>query len=187
MKLNLGSGPNPVTGFLNVDKHGSPDMQCDLEVFPWPWATDSVDEILMHHSLEHMGESTDTFIGVMKELYRVCCHGAIVHIAVPHPRHDSFLDDPTHVRAITPELLGGFSKRLNRQSLKTKSANTTLALYHDVDFEIEGISYALDEPYATDFRAGRINNEEVQKLMRKFNNVAAEWRMNLRVIKEAKQ
>ncbi len=133
-----------------------------------------------------MGESTEAFIGVMKELYRVCCHGAVIHIAVPHPRHDSFLDDPTHVRAITPELMGGFSKRLNRQSLKTKSANTTLALYHDVDFEIEGISYALDEPYATEVRVGRLTAEEVQKLMRKFNNVAAEWRMNLRVIKGGK-
>lgn len=173
-----------MTGFLSVDKYGSPDLKCDLEVFPWPWATDSVDEVLMSHSLEHMGERVDTFIGIMKELYRVCSHGAIVHIAVPHPRHDNFLNDPTHVRAITPELLGCFCKKFCLQAQNIKSANSTLALYHGVDFEIEGATYTLDEPYASDYRAGRIDNDAVQSLMKKFNNVAAEWRIDLRVIKE---
>jgi len=183
MKLHLGCGQNPVTGFLNVDKYGSPDFQCDLEVFPWPWETNTVDEVLMYHSLEHMGERAETFIGIMKELYRVCSDRAIVHIAVPHPRHDNFLDDPTHVRVITPELLGCFCKRFCLEGQKLKSANSPLALYHDVDFEIEGVTYTLEEPYASDFRAKRINNEDVQKLMKKFNNVSAEWRINLRVVK----
>lgn len=185
MKLNLGSGQNPVEGLINVDKHGSPDVKWDLEVFPWPWPDDSVDEVLFHHSLEHMGERIETFIGIMKELYRVCSHGAIVHIAVPHPRHDNFIDDPTHVRVITPELLGCFCKRFCLQSQAIKAANSPLALYHGVDFEIEGVTYTLDEPYAAEYRAGKINNADVQQLMKKYNNVSAEWRINLRVIKAA--
>ena len=37
----------------------------------------------------------------MKELYRISCDQANIHISVPHPRHDDFLADPTHVRPIT--------------------------------------------------------------------------------------
>ena len=48
--------------------------------FPWPWPTDSVDEILLRHALEHIGESTETFLRIMQELYRVCRHSAVINI-----------------------------------------------------------------------------------------------------------
>ena len=83
MKLNLGCGPPKLPGYLNVDRYGEPDLRLDLEQFPWPWASDSVDEVLASHVLEHLGTTPDAFIGVMKELYRVCRNGAEVRIAVP--------------------------------------------------------------------------------------------------------
>jgi hypothetical protein len=183
VKLNLGSGQNHVDNFVNVDKYGTPDVLCDLEVFPWPWEENSVDEVLMYHSLEHMGQKTETFIGIMKELYRVCSNGTIIHIAVPHPRHDSFIDDATHVRIITPELLGCFSKRINLLAQKDGSPNSPLALYHNVDFDIAGVAYALEEPYDSEYRAGKLDNAGVMVLMKKYNNVAREWRIELRVVK----
>lgn len=33
LKLNMGSGQNPFDGYINVDKFGTPDVLCDLEVF----------------------------------------------------------------------------------------------------------------------------------------------------------
>lgn len=185
LKLNLGCGLNPMKGFVGVDKHGSPEVKCDLEVFPWPWPSDSVDEVLLYHSLEHMGERTDTFIGIMKELYRVCAHGATVHIAVPHPRHDSFIDDPTHVRIITSGVLACFCRKFNLQAQKEGAPNSPLAIYHDVNFEIAGITYGLDEPYATQHREGKLGTQELETLMKKCNNVASEIRMDLKVIKGA--
>lgn len=173
-----------MAGFVNVDKYGAPDVKCDLEVFPWPWETSSVDEVLLHHSLEHMGQSTETFTGIMKELYRVCANGAIVHIAVPHPRHDSFLDDPTHVRVITPELMGCFSKAINLQAQKDGAANSPLAMYHDVDFAVQGATFTLDEPYDSEHKSGKLGKDQLSRLMRLCNNVAKEWRIDLRVIKE---
>jgi predicted SAM-dependent methyltransferase len=104
MKLNLGCGDSKFAGYCNVDKYGEPDLRWDLERFPWPWADDSVEEVAMSHSLEHIGQSAETFIGVIKELYRVCRDQAKIVLRVPHPRHDNFLNDPTHLRAITPEL-----------------------------------------------------------------------------------
>lgn len=87
----------------------------DLESFPWPFDDNSADEIVMRHSLEHMGASADVFFSIMKELYRISAPGAKILIAVPHPRSDGFAGDPTHVRPINPAILSLFSKKNNRE------------------------------------------------------------------------
>lgn len=183
LKLNLGSGQKRKPGYLNVDKHGTPDFICNLESFPWPWPDDSVSEILLHHVLEHLGATPDVFIGIMKQMYRVCAHGARIHIVVPHPRHDFFIGDPTHVRPITPDMFHLFSKRNNRAFQEMGAANTPLALYHDVDFNVTDTTYVLDEPYASELQSGKLREEEVGPLIRKFNNVAVEIRIELEVVK----
>ena len=67
MRLNLGSGQHPQPGYINVDKFGSPDVRADLEQFPWPWPDSSVREIVLTHVLEHLGQSTDVFLGIVKQ------------------------------------------------------------------------------------------------------------------------
>ena len=111
MKLNLGCGFKKIAGFVNVDMFDEcqPDVKMDLEVIPWTFGTNEVDEAIFNHSLEHLGRETKVFFGIIQELYRVCKPGAKVHINVPHPRHDHFIGDPTHVRVITPPLLAGFA------------------------------------------------------------------------------
>lgn len=183
MKLNLGCGPHKLPGYLNVDRYGEPDLRHDLERFPWPWADDSVDEVLASHVLEHLGTTPDAFIGVMKELYRVCRDGAEVRIAVPHPRHDDFLSDPTHVRAITPMTLALFSRRQNLEWAKKGGSNTMLALYHGVDFETRKIARVYEEPYRTDLEAGRLSQAEAEALASQRNNVVREYRYVLEVVK----
>ena len=136
MKLNLGSGSNPKPDFVNVDKYGTPDVKHDLEEFPWPWDNNSIDEILMNHILEHLGETSDIFLGIMKEIYRICKPRAKIKISCPHPRHDDFISDPTHIRAITPRLFELFSKKNNEKWAEGGFANSPLALYLNVDFFI---------------------------------------------------
>jgi predicted SAM-dependent methyltransferase len=53
MRLNLGCGVNRKPGYVNVDREAaaSPDLVVDLERFPWPWPTDSIDEVAMEHVL----------------------------------------------------------------------------------------------------------------------------------------
>jgi hypothetical protein len=183
MKLNLGCGSQILDGWVNVDKFGSPDRLFDLETFPWPWADNSVDEVLLSHVLEHLGQSPQVFIAIMRELYRVCHDGATVHIRIPHPRHDNFLTDPTHVRAITAATMEMFSRAANLEWQKTGAPNTPLALYHDVDFELVSNRSELDEPYRSMFREGKISVEELQKLDRTLNNVVLEIDMVLKVRK----
>ena len=109
LKLNLGCGSDFRDGYLNVDKFGEPELQVDLETFPWPWEDNSVSEIVMQHVLEHLGRDTETYLNIITEMYRVCENSAKILIEVPHPRHDTFLYDPTHVRPVTPESFGLFA------------------------------------------------------------------------------
>lgn len=184
IKLNLGCGRNKRAGFVNVDKFGDADRLHDLEIFPWPCPDSAADEVVLNHVLEHLGATPAIFRGIMRELYRVCAPGAKVHVAVPHPRHDNFLGDPTHVRVITPEVLSLFSRRNCQLWAEQGAANSPLALYWGVDFEIRETGITLEEPWASDFSAGRIDALEVDRAVKRYNNVVSEIRMTLEAIKE---
>lgn len=82
MKLDLGAGDRKKAGFLTVDwtPLTSPDVVHDLNVFPYPWADNSIEYIEMSHCLEHL----DKTFKVMQELHRVLKPGGILHIKVPH-------------------------------------------------------------------------------------------------------
>ena len=69
-KINLGSGDKKIPGFINVDKYNTfdPDVVHDLETFPYPFSNDEVDEIKLIHVLEHLGQTPDIFVNIMKEL-----------------------------------------------------------------------------------------------------------------------
>jgi hypothetical protein len=183
LKLNLGSGRNPRTGYINVDKFGAPDVAHDLEKLPWPWKENSVGEVALNHVLEHLGETTEVYIGIIKELYRVCAPGATIHITVPHPRHDDFLTDPTHVRVVTPQSFELFCKAKNNEWIRGGYANSPLGLYFDVDFEVVSSHFILDEPWATQFSNKQVSEAEITQAVNRFNNVVKEVRMVVKVIK----
>jgi len=184
VKLNMGSGQNPLPGYINVDRDGAPDVLWNLEQFPWPWDDNSVSTIIFNHVLEHLGESRETYLGIFKEIYRVCRDGAHIRIAAPHPRHDNFMDDPTHVRAITPNSLGLFSKANNQKCRELKAANSPLAFYLDVDFELIKGTFNLEEPWSSRLRSGEISEEELKRAMQQYNNVVREIIIELKVVKK---
>ena len=185
MKLNLGSGSKILDGYINVDKYDyyKPDIIHDLEVFPYPFEDNSIEEILLSHVLEHIGQQPDTFINIMKELYRICSNNALIIINVPHPRHEDFLSDPTHVRPITVLGLSLFDQKLNRDLQKMGAANSPLGLIHDVNFNIEKYEYLLDENIVSKRNIGELNDQELEKMMLHYNNVIKQININLRAIK----
>lgn len=183
IKLNLGCGGNHKSGYVNVDKFGKADVLFNLEIFPWPWEDGSVHEVLFNHVLEHLGQTTEVYFGIIKEVYRICVNGAKVHINVPHPRHDSFINDSTHVRAITVESILMFSKKKNRQWLEDGFANSPLGLFIDVDFELVQARIVLDPVWQKKLSAKEISEVELKEAMSKYNNVVQEIQMDLQVIK----
>jgi len=183
LKLNIGGGYKKYNGFLNVDydSHCNPDYVCDIEKESLPFKDNSVDEIKVHHILEHLGEGYFSFL---KEMYRVCQDGAIIDVVVPHHRHDNFFNDPTHRRPITIDGLRMFSKKYNDYCIKTGDGCSKLGHYFNIDFEIEKFEYYFASEYNN-----LLNNptEENQATIRQaimtLNNVIVETHIILSVVK----
>jgi hypothetical protein len=122
----------------------------------------------------------------MKELYRICKDGAVIGIAVPHPRHDNFLNDPGHVRIITPEVLSLFSQRNNKQWRQQGAANSPYALYLGVDFEVRKVEAILDPSCSQAMSSGRYRKHDISIHSRERNNVISAYRIELVVLKHSR-
>ncbi|MES2281118.1 MAG: hypothetical protein V4542_06865 [Pseudomonadota bacterium] len=185
MKLNMGCGHNKMDGYINVDMFPEcqPDVVCNLEMLPWPWLDSSVEEVVFNHCLEHLGQQSQIFLGMMKELYRICKNNAVIEINVPHPRHDNFIGDPTHVRVISPQLLYLFDKSLNDEWKRIGAANSPLAHYLGVDFVVTTAQTVLGHPYGQMFTDGEITSDDLDTMIRERNNIAEEYRIKLAVRK----
>jgi hypothetical protein len=187
MKFNMGCGHNKMAGWVNVDSQAAsePDQVWDLEQTPWPWPDDCAKAVAFVHSLEHMGREPSVFLAIMRELYRISAPGCVVEIRVPHPRHDNFLNDPTHVRPITGQVLQLFDKELNDQWKTAGAANTPLAHYTGVDFTISGYVLIVSERYRQMLDSGEVDNDALVRLSEERNNVIEELRIKLTARKPA--
>jgi tetratricopeptide (TPR) repeat protein len=173
LRLNLGCGGRKLEGYLNVDSSAGcqPDLVLDLEQTPWPWADDAAEEIVLIHVLEHLGESTQCFLALMKEMWRVTRPGGKITIVVPHPRHDDFLGDPTHVRAVLPETLVMFDQERNRQWQAQGAANTPLGIYLGIDLAFRSYRYDYDPLWLDRLQRGEISQDALDQAARQYNNV----------------
>lgn len=187
LKLNLGCGLRKRAGYINVNQFSTcePDVVLDLEQAPWPWPDDSVEAVELIHVLEHLGQRTPVFLGIMKELWRVCCDGALINIEVPHPRSDEFLGDPTHVRAITADGLALFSQRNCAEYARIGAANTPLGKYLGVDFDIASYTLIPKPDWLKRLQHGEISEGDMRAAGNSQWNVYASIQLTLRVIKPA--
>ncbi|MBF0373527.1 MAG: hypothetical protein HQL39_08920 [Alphaproteobacteria bacterium] len=158
-------------------------MLHDLEEAPWPIPDCAAEAVEMHHVLEHLGATTASFRAIMREIYRICRNGASVGITVPHPRHDNFLGDPTHVRPITPQLLELFSRRMNAHWREIGTPHSRLAEAWGVDFEITERRTSLEGDWYARFSRGDIDEDELRHAMATYNNVVAEYHIVLQARK----
>lgn len=179
MKINLGAGNKIIDGFVNCDfdKLSNPDFLFNVETDQFPFETNSVDTVLAHHIFEHLGEG---YFHCLQELYRVCKHGAIIDVRVPHYRHWTFAADPTHRRPILPEGLSLFSKKFNDKH--ADSSASRLGYYYDIDFEILSIDEIPDPNYRDAFN--NMEAAQVKQYLNEHNNIVMEYHIRMVVVKE---
>jgi hypothetical protein len=181
MKFNMGCGLHKSPGFINVDASAAcvPDQVWNLEETPWPWPDACATHVAFIHSLEHMGATTDVFLQIIREIYRIAKPGCWLTIHAPHPRHDNFIGDPTHVRPITPKMLELFDREKCDAWAAAGHSNTPLALYLGVDFVMVEASTELEEPWRSRRENGSLSDADLDFALRTYSNVATEHRIRL--------
>jgi len=180
MRLNIGAGDQKIEGFVTVDydENCSPDYVVDIEREKLPFEDNTVEQVICHHVLEHLGEGYFHFV---KELYRVCKDEALIDILVPHPRHEYFLDDPTHRRPITVAGWWLFSRKYNDLCKQQSARASRLAYYLGVDFEVVESNDIPDPRYAKEFEGQPV--PLVKKYLSEHNNIIMETHIKLIVVK----
>ena len=184
-RLNLGSGAEKLKDYINVDRslHVNADQVVDLEVTPWPWKDNEFSHIVMKDILEHLGETPSKFLAIIKELYRVSRNGAVWEVQTPHWRSDNALNDPTHVRAITPQMLEMFNKKHIMWTVKEGLSHSSLAFDTDIDIEICDIKYDFTHIFKDKISKGEITKDELDFAFNTLNNVAESTKMLIEVHK----
>jgi SAM-dependent methyltransferase len=177
VRLNLGCGYNKLEGYINVDhdERCNPDVVADLEGV-LPFEDSSVDEIVMFHVLEHLGQDTKTYLGIWKEFYRILKDQGVIKITVPHWQHENFHHDPTHVRKVTPVGVDMFSQERNMNTIATGGSETTLGLQLGIDIGVTEVGYDL-MPWFQQEMNGKPRHI-VERETAKYNNVCYQVQIN---------
>lgn len=126
--IELGCGPNKVTGVIGVDKFQDKnvDIVADIEK-GLPFLPDnSIDELFSRHVLEHI----ENLEHLIKEIYRVLKPGGIHRAIVPHFSNPYFYSDYTHRRFFGLYTFDYFADEQTK--LKRKVPN----FYNDMQFHI---------------------------------------------------
>jgi SAM-dependent methyltransferase len=98
-KLNLACGQTRIEDYFGIDivPGENVDAVMDLEQFPWPIESSSVEEIICSHYVEHTSDLTK----FMDEVYRILKPGGKIKIIAPYYSSMRAWQDPTHKRAIS--------------------------------------------------------------------------------------
>lgn len=90
--VDIGSGINPLPGFISVDNREEAQVKYNLED-GLPFGDNSVGVLNASHVLEHLKDP----IKSMSEIHRVLAHGGWAFIEVPSTDGRGAFQDPTHV------------------------------------------------------------------------------------------
>jgi len=113
LKLNIAGGQQRIEGYTNIDiaRIKETDIVHDLNVYPWPIKSESVEEAVCSHYVEHIpmlcaccpSGKQDPLLSFFDELYRVMVVGGKCNIVAPYYSSRRCWQDPTHRRAIVEE------------------------------------------------------------------------------------
>lgn len=182
LKVEIGGGPIPLEGFINVDcmDHPMVHRKVDVNTEPLPFETDSVDEIYSSHCLEHVTPGTG-FIHCMEEMYRVSKPDALWKIKVPYFNTHHTVANPFHINNIFNEYTFSYfsptHKAQGNTLVRKGSISETWLL---CTLEVEAIEFGYFDEY---LYLNSLPEEMQAKVRQKFCNVVNEIRYTIRVVK----
>ncbi len=181
LRVNLGSGSKFNTNMVNTDlyQESGADLVFDLSKPDWPLKENSVAFALCHSVLEHLSGDISIFF---KELYRVMSPGGTIEFVLPHPRHDWFFQDPTHVRPMLPISFEHFDREKSIQWYLSSTSHTPLALYWNIDFKIVSVDQRLADP-ALAKKLNQMNVSDPALAAQFFNNIIGDYKIVLQARK----
>jgi SAM-dependent methyltransferase len=164
--LDLGCGWAKEKGAIGVERVPltTADVVCDLADFPYPFANNSFDKIILNDVIEHLPDT----IKAMEEVYRLCAPNAQVLIRVINWNSHYNAMDPTHVRQFhehTFHFFGTFKDR---------------AYYSNANFEVVKVDKIYSEAAQKFFFHKK---EWLEKASYYLNNVLETLHFELKAIK----
>lgn len=105
IKIDLGCSVSKRENFIGIDSFPAPGVDIVLDIMKnnLPFPDQSVDHVLLSHTLEHLGTMAEPPLHLFREISRVCCDGAIFEIWSPYLFHnDAFIYG--HVTYFTEEI-----------------------------------------------------------------------------------
>ena len=182
-KLDLACGQTPRPGFEGVDLWPGAQHVVDLQRFPWPFETSSIDEVWCAHYCEHIpaqfvdargdyvrpSEGKDGLFAFFDELWRILAPDATATIVVPNARSNRAFQDPTHRRYFVAETF--------QYLLAPWRAKNQLDHYRvTCNFDCRVGSYVTPE-------LATLREEDQQHAALHNWNVILDWQVTLRAIK----
>lgn len=181
VKLDLGGGLHPREGFDSVDIVPLPTTKhvVNLLKFPWPFESNSVDELFSSHFIEHipmlwvspsgevrlMADTSDDkemFFAFFDECHRILKSGGMLEVTCPALQNVRAFQDPTHRRFLPREAFNYLNKA-NRERMGIGHYNVQC----DFRIEVDAIVPRID---------GRVPESEARQMAHWWNYVA-DWRV----------
>lgn len=99
INVDLNGGAQSQKGFITVNSRDlkGVDIVCDLESYPWPFPTDSINLLIASHLVEKINPHKMGFVKFMDEAWRVLKPGGQFMISTPYPGSYQFYQDPTNI------------------------------------------------------------------------------------------
>ena len=132
VRVNLGSGTEPMPGWINVDRRAVSGVNVVADVTMLPFRDGSVNEVLASSLLEHFRDPYE----VLDSIHRVLAPGARFTMRVPSPWAYSGILDTTHFfladLKLWREILHGYFERVDAtgEGVRHRDHKPLAALLH---------------------------------------------------------
>jgi len=144
MKLDIGCGRQPASGFIGIDKtqiidgngHQKVEVVMDIEKTPLPYLDNEIEQIRVMNVLEHL----QNLQFVLNECWRVLKVDGVLEGCVPVAGSKEDFKDPTHVRHFIKDTFSyfcGVNPGLPHQPCHPKYADYGFKPWHQIELKQE--------------------------------------------------